>query len=254
MKGRKRHSRHPVKLWTPFSDLSKTRRREAVIQLKNRIRRDTGMYGGLFTSHVMIEEEGRPDVFCHDADVYFPGAGKFTIWNADISTVTSELWGKAHSMAFDQAWGELTDEDTAEESRMDFIPHSRSPTGKVLSYTLADKPKRHYEQFDGRTFREQVVFLEKDILENNPPEIYECFELDKNYAYGIGLKMVVDEAFISVDAINRAIERFRAGGEVAWKAENPVAADRLPKKTEAEVAEEQRAHYILKGRRVRMDY
>lgn len=254
MKSRNRHSRNLGKRWTPFIELSKSRRREAVIQLKNRIRRDSGTYGGLFTSHLVIDEEGRPDVFCHDVDVYFPGTDKFTIWNAEISTVTSELWSKVHSMAFNRAWSELTDEDTEEESRMDFIPDSRSSTGKILTYRLGEKPVRRYSQFENRTLREQIAFLERDILENNPPEIYESFSLDREYAYGIGLKMVVDEDFMSLEAINRAIERFRSLGEAEWRAEKPVLADRLPKKTEMEVAEEQRAHYILKGRPVRMDY
>lgn len=193
-------------------------------------------------------------MFCQDADVYFPGYDKFTLWNADISTVSSEFWSVVGEMAFQQAWESLTEEERNEESRMDFIPATRSRTGKVLTYQLAIREKRRYAQFENRTFREQVHFLEKHIIENNPPVIHEYFAIDRNYAYGFGLRMVVDEEAISVDAINRAIERFRLMGEIEWRSDVPVPAHRLPKNTEREEILEQKASYAMKGHLVRMDF
>ena len=42
------------------------------------------------------------------------------------------------------------------------------------------------------------------------------FEIDRNYAYGIGLHAVVDVATLDAVAIEQAIARFRALGEKSW--------------------------------------
>ncbi|MDO9047136.1 MAG: hypothetical protein Q7U66_05275 [Methylobacter sp.] len=43
-------------------------------------------YGGMFTSHLVLDEPGRPDLYSQWFDFYFPGQDRFTVWNAEIVT------------------------------------------------------------------------------------------------------------------------------------------------------------------------
>ena len=77
----------------PFTALPRHRRSEAVVSLKGKIRRDAGQYGGLFTSHLVLSEPGRPDLYCQWFDFYFPGKDRFTLWNAFIKTARQAFAG-----------------------------------------------------------------------------------------------------------------------------------------------------------------
>jgi hypothetical protein len=69
--------------------------------------------------------------------------------------------------------------------------------------------------------------LELDIIENNPPAIYESFQIDLSYHYGIGLEIVLDVDAIHRKEIEHAITKFRELGEKNWQAQNPVPRERL---------------------------
>lgn len=104
----------------------------------------------MFTSHLVLDEPGRPDLYNQWFDFYFPGLDRFTIWNA------------VHDLAHQRAAAMLMPEEQAAESTMEFEPAEFSNTGKVLSYRLIEQQKMPYEKFDGLTFFEQWEKLESE--------------------------------------------------------------------------------------------
>lgn len=249
-----RRMRSMQKSYTPFVLKSRGKRSEAVIRLKNKMRKDVAMFGGSYTSHLYLEDDtDRPSVFCHDFDFYFPGESRFVLWNADIVTATSKFWGEVDSLAWDKAYGMLSEEEAEEEFKLDFV-QIEGTYGKSKLFRFADKEEKKYEQFDGLTYSEYKRNLESDIIKNSPPEIFESFMTDRKFAYGIGLNIVVDEPTINHEVILKTIERFKDMGEVNWRSSTPVARDRLPMKTQRELMIEEQAPGVLMGRPVRMDY
>lgn len=182
----------------------------------------------MFTSHLVLDEPGRPDLYNQWFDFYFPGLDRFTIWNAEIVTARKAFWDAAHDFAHQRAAAMLTPEEHAAESTMEFEPAEFSNTGKVLSYRLIEQQKMEYEKFDGLTFFEQWEKLESEIVREAPPTIHELFRLDRRYAYSIGLHIVLDVDVIDRTAIEQAITQFRQMGETDWQAANSVLSQRLP--------------------------
>ncbi|MGH2622178.1 MAG: hypothetical protein ACRDE7_00760 [Sphingobacterium sp.] len=202
-----------------------------------------------------MDEPGRPDIYSQWFSFYFLGSDKFTIWNAHIRSAKKYFWEQVESHARDRATSMLTCEEQAEEFSWAFVPATRSSTGKITGYTLAKKTKKIYEQFEGRTFSDQCRKYESEIIKNEPPEIYESFQIDRSYVYGIGLDIVVDASVINQAVIEQTIARFREIGERNWKSENPVFRESLPYITEQEALEgEDRSSPAWVGSLVRADF
>jgi hypothetical protein len=213
---------------SPFITLPRHKRSNEVIHLKGRIKRDSGVYGGMFTSRLVLDEPGRPDLYNQWFDFYFPGRDRFTLWNAEIVTARKAFWDAAHELAHQRTVSMLTPEEHAAESNMEFEPADISSTGKVLSYKLVQREKMRHEKFGGLTFFDQWEKLEAEIVREEPPAVYESFRLDRGYAYGIGLHIVLDVEVIDRAAIEQAITEFGELGETDWQAANPVPRSRLP--------------------------
>lgn len=218
----------------PFVTLPRHKRSHEVIRLKGKIRREAGEYGGRFTSCLVLNEPGRPDLYNQWFDFYFPGTDRFTIWNASIVTARKAFWDEVHDIAHTRVAAMLTPEEREENSKMEFVPAQRSSTGKILTYKLAERKEMRFEQFDGLTFHEQWRKLESEIICNEPPAIHESFKLDRSYVYGIGLRIVLDVDVINQASIEAAIDRFLSIGETAWVSPEPVPRDRLPLESERE--------------------
>ena len=221
-------SQHHRKRRPPFVSLPRHKRSDEVIRLKGRMRRDAAEYGGRFTSRLVLNEPGRPDLYNQWFDFYFPGMDRFTIWNAEIVTARQAFWDASHHEAFSRAYAALGDADLDREAKLEFEPADVSRTGKVLTHRMVKREPVRYAQFDGRTLSEQIDLLETAIIRDEPPVIYESFKLDRNYAYGIGLRIVQDVEVIHQAAIEVAIDRFLAIGETDWVSSEPVPRDHLP--------------------------
>lgn len=219
---------------TPFVTLPRHKRADAVISLKGKMRRNAAVYGGKFSSPLVLDEPGRPDLYNQWFIAYFPGTDRFTLWNANISTARRAFWEAAHAMAFERAADALALQEMELESRMEFEPAEKSSTGKVLTWTLVDREPVRYAQFGGLTFSEQAAKLEAQIIRDAPPIIHESFTLDRGYAYGIGVHIVLDVDVINKAAIECAIDRFLAEGETDWASNAPIPRERLPVITETE--------------------
>ena len=144
----------------PFVTLPRHKRSHEVIRLKGKMRRDAAEYGGRFTSRLVLNEPGRPDLYNQWFDFYFPGTDRFTIWNASFVTARKAFWDKAHDLAHTRVGAMLTPEEREENSNWEFVPAQRSSTGKILTYKLAEREKMRFEQFGGLTFHEQWRKLE----------------------------------------------------------------------------------------------
>ena len=144
----------------PFVTLPRHKRSHEVIRLKGKMRRDAAEYGGRFTSRLVLNEPGRPDLYNQWFDFYFPGTDRFTIWNASFVTARKAFWDKAHDLAHTRVGAMLTPEEREENSNWEFVPAQRSSTGKILTYKLAEREEMRFEQFGGLTFHEQWRKLE----------------------------------------------------------------------------------------------
>ncbi|WP_234421682.1 hypothetical protein [Parazoarcus communis] len=223
-----------VKRRPPFVTLPRHKRREAVIRLNGAMCRNAGRFGGRFDSSLALDDPGRPDLYKQSFHFYFPGTQRFTIWNANVVTARKAFWQKAHDIAYNRVAGMLNTEELEMNFKLQFEAAERSKTGKILSYKLAERHEMRFEQFGGLTFDEQLQKLEAEIVRNEPPVVHESFLLDRSYAYGIGVDIVLDVDVIDQAAIEAAIDRFMAIGEKDWVAHEPVPRDRLPAVSESE--------------------
>jgi hypothetical protein len=111
-------TRRFAKKRSPFITLPRHKRRNEVIRLKGRIKRDSDEYGGMFTSHLVLDEPGRSDLYRQWFDFYFPGQDRFTIWNAEIVTARKAFWDAAHELAYQRTTAMLMPEERSAESNM----------------------------------------------------------------------------------------------------------------------------------------
>ncbi|MFI3122306.1 MAG: hypothetical protein QX194_00010 [Methylococcales bacterium] len=203
----------------PFISLPRHKRGDAFIKMKGEIKREAAQYGGMFTSPLILDESRNSQSF----DFYFLGLDKFTIWNATIITASVALQDAASNLAYKKTIEMLTPEEWEAECKVEFVPADRcTKTGRILTYQMLERQKKRYEQFEGLTFSEQIDKLESQILDECPPPVYESFETDLSYGYGIGLNIVTDADAINRTVIEQAIIRFRELGQKNWQAINPV--------------------------------
>lgn len=218
--------------FTPFASLSRHRQRDAFVRLRWKILGDKPIYGGLFTSHLVLDEPGRPDIYRQWFDFLFLGLDGHSIWNASITTGNLHFWERAEDLASEQTRSRLTEAELEEEYRWKFSPAFYDGRQKLYR-VIRPEPRRH-AALDGLTVREHEEKVASEILRETPPVIHEAFRLDHSYQYGIGLEIIVDAPFIDHTVIEGAILRFQELGEIDWQSPEPIPRDRLPFQTEAE--------------------
>ncbi|MDR0807126.1 MAG: hypothetical protein LBN41_10360 [Enterobacteriaceae bacterium] len=202
----------------PFIKLSRRRRRALVISLKNKIRCNATEFGGLFTSHQVLNESKT----IQWVDFYFVGSDKSILWNACIITAKQAFRDEVSHLAYMKLDAMMTKEEKEAELKLDFIPFDYSKSGKILTYKQIKKEEKRYEKFGGLTYYEQWEKFESEIARNEPPTIYESFRIDRSYVYGIGLEIVIDVDSIDQSVIEDAISRFQIIGETDWKSPNKI--------------------------------
>ena len=198
-----------------FVELPRHKRRSAVVHLGLQIaQRADGV--GFWTDH-LLEDPDHPHHVHRWVDVTFLGADRFTLWNAEFITTQMALEDAVHARAFSETDALLSAEESETEFKWEWKSVPLKRPGGLRSKELVQKPDHHYSQFEGRTFRQESERLEALYLASAAPVITERFEIDRGYAYGIGLHAVVSEVSLDRAAIERTIQRFRDGGERAWQ-------------------------------------
>ena len=198
-----------------FVDLPRHKRRNAVVRLGWQIERRAD--GAEFWTDHLLEDPDEPNRIHHWVDVTFLGADRFTLWNAEFITTQLAMEDAINSRAFSETNVRLSPEESETEFKWEWKSVPLQSPGGLRAKELVQRPDRHYSQFEGRTFRQESERLEALYLASEPPMIKERFEIDRGYAYGIGLHAVVAEANLDRAAIERTIQRFRDGGECAWQ-------------------------------------
>jgi len=232
----------------PFVALSQRKRRELYVRLRWKIRCEAPLYGGRFTSRLVMEED-RPDLYNQWFDFYFLGRDRYTIWNASICTARLAFWDAVTDLALDRTFAKLTPEEQEEENKFERVL-SHYKNGQRY-YTLKENPERTYDKLNGLSLREYWEKLENEIARNEPPVIYESFRLDTSYRYGIGLYIVIDAGSINRMVIEQAIDRFYEIGEKTWQAVEPVPREKLPYESERESLAKIDYPSVLLGQKIR---
>jgi hypothetical protein len=222
----------PRKKFTPFSKLSRHKKRDAYVRLRNKIRQTAKNYGQNFTSHLVLNEPRRPSIFNQWFDFYFLGLDGVTIWNTVLYTANEAYWNAIKDLAFEESYRlcPANEEDTDLDTL--FIPVYDQVTGRKLHYIMREPSVKSalnnctrfqfVEEYGSKLIRE-------DMGDTAP--VFESFEIDTSYRYGIGLTAVVDAHEINAETIEATIEKFRSIGERNWKSPAPVDRSRLPADT-----------------------
>jgi hypothetical protein len=211
---------------TPFAELPRRQRRNLYVSLSWTITQEADKYGGEFTTHLMLDEPGRPKLYKQSFDVLFLGSDGLTISNATISTAIDAFWSKTSRLASERAFSLLSEEQQKQEG-LEFEGPFRNEDGDT-HYTMAERAEHAYECFGGLTLREYKEKAELEIIENEPTAIYQSFETDQSYEYGTGSLAIVRADEISREVIETTIDRFSQIGETDWQSEQPVPREVLP--------------------------
>lgn len=188
--------RHPL----PFLEQSRRRQRRAYIDIKNRIRRDAGILGGMFTTHHYIDGNNAW------VDAYFLGGKVPVFYNLTLETARNAYKDAVGSRAFEQA------HELVHEYESPFVLN-----GAVYEY----RPK-HYEKLDGLTLFEWIDKQERIIADSGQVQVYEGWRLRYDYTYGIGVEAVVNVPSLGTASVNAFIERFLAHGGGNWLDTTPL--------------------------------
>ena len=197
----------------PFVTLPRQRRRSLVIRLQGRMKRNAHYTGSTrFDSDHLLIDPDEPNRLDTWVDVVFPGLDRFTLWNAALITTQMAKSDLASEQARQVISARLAAANETYESRWTkhLIPRKRA--GEQRMYRMAFAPEKHYDCLDGQTYSQACEALEQTLMQSlpTPPE---RFEIQRGYAYGIGLHAVVNVANLDAAAIEETIARFRALGE-----------------------------------------
>jgi hypothetical protein len=221
----------------PFSSLSRHQQRDAYIKLRGRINRTKGTYGPNFTSYLVLNELGRQAVFNVWFHFYFLGLDGHTIWNTYLFTAGHDYWEKISSLAHDEA-DQLNPRDASIEWNFKdwFVPVYDSAGRKIHSVMRESKPVAALGGLTRLEFLDDCAarLIKEDT--GSTVQVFEAFEIQPNYEYGIGIRAVMDAPEINREAIETMIAKFRAMGEQSWKCSVAIPRDRLPRDTQLNLA------------------
>lgn len=207
----------------PFIALSRRQRRKKVLALKNLIDQERHRCGGVFYDECDVSQYGlHSDAVWQWSDICFVGKDPAVLWNAEIITTQVAFRDEVYSRAFDHASRQLSDLQREAAGQIESRPDYHS-SGKIISRTLVSSPQYQYPVFGGRTFLQYVQHCEEDIARHRPPTIYCRYQFLPGFAYGLGLRMIVDSPALSQQVIEQAIAHFRALGEKEWSASSPAS-------------------------------
>jgi hypothetical protein len=221
----------------PFTSLSRHKQRDVFIKLRGQIHRTKGKYGSTFTSHQVLNEPGRQAVFNDWVQFYFLGLDGHTIWNTYLYTAGHAYWDKISSLAQDEADRLNPIDNSIAWSIKDWlIPVYDSAGRKIHSVIRESKPVAALGGLTRREFLDDCAarLIKEDT--GSTVQVFEEFEIQRNYEYGIGIQAVMDIPEINREAIETMIAKFRAMGEQSWKSDVPVSRDRLPRDTQLKLA------------------
>lgn len=212
-----------MKKYKKFYQLSRRKRRSLVIDLKNKIHNEKKEYGGKFLSDILFNTLDNNKEYRrtrHWIDVYFPSKkDPAVLWNATIITCLQEFEDKIENKAFEKAREGLTKEEFEEIIDLKTVPVN---IGNIIVHEVVSKEQEGKEVFNGRTYYEEIDFQKENNITDNSFEIKERYEIYKDYTYGIGVTIVVNENHLNQGSVERAIEDFYRRGEKEWESDKVI--------------------------------
>ncbi|EHQ8162519.1 hypothetical protein Q6671_004568 [Salmonella enterica] len=192
-----------MRKFTPFTELSRRKRRARVQSMKNLIRRERHRCGGVYYDDCDQEwAEGNHD--WHWSDIIFLGTQPDVFWNAEIITAAMAFHDAVEGLALDEL--PPYPEGTSFNSFGEEIANWRLPQ----------------DSLGGLTRRQFVNKREAEIARDNPPVIYAHYRIQRGYRSGVGLQIIVDVPYLSRATIEMAIHDFLARGECNWTSDEPA--------------------------------
>ncbi|MGZ8182660.1 MAG: hypothetical protein ACXWT1_11910 [Methylobacter sp.] len=230
----------PRKKFTPFSKLSRHKKRDLYVRLRNKIKQTAKDYGQNFTSDLILNEPGRPSLFNQWFDFYFLGLDGVTIWNTVLYTANEAYWSAIRDLAFKEADRLCPKNENDFDLNSFLIPVYDDITGKKLHYIM--KEPEIEPELNNLTHSQFVDEYSSKLIHEDTGDtvpVFESFEIDTTYRYGIGLFAVIDAPEINAETIEAMIEKFRSMGERNWKNPTPVERSKLPGDTFETLAKKQ---------------
>lgn len=198
--------------------LPKHKRRNDVIKLKNDIRNWKRLYG----THFFSEEDYES---VHNeirvwTDIYFVSKKHPDIlYNTCIITAQYELSEKIEDRAISDTYALLTKEEEQDEFENGYSskPCEYDAWGRPTLYTMEFRHKK-YPQLGDRTVFDHEQYLIEQYWKTVPEDLKMdvstlAYKVRFDFAYGIGLTIIVDEPILTVDVLNKTIETFLQEGE-----------------------------------------
>ena len=178
----------------PFLSSSRKNRKKCFIETKNTIRLHAAVLGGKFTAHAYMHGN------ISWMDAYFLGNTTNVFYNLDIETTQHHY----KEMVWDQAWDESCKLVPFNKSWLDGF----SKTDKIEGECSTVFSSRVYPEFGDLDRYSWMLSQLPRIANSKQITVREKWSLHHDYAHGIGLHACIDVPFISIDALNRFIDRF----------------------------------------------
>jgi hypothetical protein len=229
--------------FTPFAQWSRHKQRDQYIRLRGKIKKTKHEYGENFTSNLVLNEPDRPLFYNQWFDFYFLGLDGHTIWNAVLCTANEVYWDEIGELSSAHA---NSLQPYEEFSLTDLLVPVYDQHGRKKHYVMAEQ--KVYAEFGNQTRRAFMAQYESALIQKDTGDtapVYECFRIDRKYAYGIGLYAVIDVPAINAEVIEAMIAKFRAIGEKEWQSDTPVPRDHLPRDTFSVIAHTIKSHKAL---------
>lgn len=191
---------------TPFTSLSRRKRRAATLRIKKLIRRERKTWGGLFydeCDHATAVASGN---WCW-SDIIFLGHDPAVFWNAEIITTSVAFADALEEAAFNEAMLLL------EAAGKQNVVLSDNCPGNDIGHTLLRRPGQTCTIFNGLTFNDFIDRRAPEIARDAPPAVYCGYSILPGFASGIGLKMIVEADILSQTLIEATVQDFLARGE-----------------------------------------
>jgi hypothetical protein len=186
-----------LKRIVPFNKRSRSQRKLSYIRVKNEIRRQAPVIGGLFSTHSYINTNTAW------LDIWFLGKQPLVMYNVTLDTTLQAYRDAIWNAAFDATFA-TNNELLAQELEMEVL--SRDAKTGVVTTRFSDPPPR--AEFGGLTSMQWQKAQEERLADSGQIQVFEKWTLHRDYSSGIGLHATIHEPYLTIAAINRFIKRF----------------------------------------------
>lgn len=179
----------------PFHLRSRQQRNQCYIDIKNKIRRSAPVLGGNFFTHDYIHGENGW------LDVYFPAHKAPNFYNVTLQTTRYAYRELVRDRAFDLSYELAPESEPSLFDRMVKNPQ----TG------LYEAPPREPLRYPELNQMTRYAWIESQlpvIADSGNISVFEEWEIDREYAYGIGVHATLNVPYLDIATIGIFVRRF----------------------------------------------